>query len=331
MATELEKTNTPRRVFITGACGFIGRALARHYRELGVEVSGLDFTADPEWGVRAGDLASPGEWRDALKGVDLVIHSAALVSNTASMDLAWRVNVKGTADLLEACVAAGVKRFLQLSSVAAFGFDYPEGVTEDHPLRPMGNTYVDTKIASEHAVLACHAGGRMDCTIVRPGDVYGPGSRPWVVLPLDMIKRGRFLLPAHGRGRFSPVFIDDLVNGIVLAAGLDAGKGQIFTISGNGSLSCAEFFAYHARMLGHSGPLRQMSTGLALTLAIIGGALVGLSGGQTELGRGTIDMLSRTSGYSIAKARALLGYEPRVEVAEGMRRTEAWARQENLI
>ena len=247
------------------------------------------------------------------------------------MDLAWRVNVKGTADLLDACVAAGVKRFLQLSSVAAFGFDYPEGVTEQHPLRPMGNTYVDTKIASEHAVLACHAGGRMDCTIVRPGDVYGPGSRPWVVLPLDMIKGGRFMLPAQGRGRFSPVFIDDLVNGVVLAAGLDAGKGQLFTISGSGSVSCAEFFAYHARMLGQSGSLRQVSTGLALTLAVVGGWLVGLFGGETELGRGTIDMLSRTSGYSIAKAGALLGYEPQVGLAEGMRRTEAWARHENLI
>lgn len=331
MTGDIEKTRTPERVFITGACGFIGRALARHYRELGAQVSGLDFSADPEWGVLAGDLARPGEWRNALEGVDLVIHCAALVSNTAGMDLAWWVNVKGTADLLDACADAGVKRFLQLSSIAAFGFDFPEEVTEEHPLCPMGNTYVDTKIASEHAVLACHASGRMDCTIVRPGDVYGPGSRPWVVLPLDMIRRGRFMLPAQGQGRFSPVYIDDLVQGIALAAGLDAGKGQIFTISGSGSVSCAEFFAYHARMLGQSGSLRQLSTGLALLLALVGGWSVRLFGGQSELGRGTIDMLSRSTGYSIAKAGRLLGYEPRVALDDGMRRTEAWARAENLI
>ena len=194
----------PRKIFITGANGFIGRAVARRAREQGSKLSGIDFQADPEWGVIAGDITSPESWRGALQGVDLVIHTAAIVSNTASLEAAWRVNVAATADLLAASAAAGVGRFVQLSSVAAYGFDATETLFEDQPLRPMGNTYVDTKIASEHSVLACHASGTMDCTIVRPGDVYGPASRPWLVLPLQMIKAGRFLLPAHGRGLVQP-------------------------------------------------------------------------------------------------------------------------------
>ena len=52
----------------------------------------------------------------------------------------------------------------------------------------------------------------MDCTVIRPTDVYGPGSRPWVILPLETMKAGRFLLPAHGKGIFSPVYIDELVS-----------------------------------------------------------------------------------------------------------------------
>ncbi|MCZ6831065.1 MAG: NAD-dependent epimerase/dehydratase family protein [Gammaproteobacteria bacterium] len=331
MTIEDQQLSIPRRVFITGARGFIGRTLARRYRELGAEVSGIDFSADPEWGVLAGDLAQPDTWRDALVGVDLVIHTAAIVSNTASMDQAWQVNVKGTADLLSACVEAKVRRFVQLSSVAAFGFNFPDGVSEDHPLRPMGNTYVDTKIASEHAVLACHASGRMDCTIIRPGDVYGPGSRPWVIIPLEMIQQGKFLLPAHGQGIFSPVYIDDLVDGLVLAAGQDAGRGQIYTISGSAGVSCEEYFGYHARMLGLTRPARKVSTGFAIALAETVRWLVQLFGGQTELGRGTIDMLSRNAGYSIEKARLQLGYEPQVDLEEGMRRTEQWAREQKLI
>lgn len=319
------------KVFITGASGFIGRALARYYRQQGSAVCGIDFNADPEWGVVAGDLAEPETWRDHLQGVDLVIHTAAIVSNTASMDLAWRVNVKGTADLLNACAEAGVKRFVQLSSVAAYGFDYPEDVTEDHPLRPMGNTYVDTKIASEHAVLAFHTGGRLDCTIVRPGDVYGPGSKPWVILPLEMIASGKFLLPAHGEGLFSPVYIDDLVRGIALAAGSDAGRGQIYNISGDGPVSCNEFFSYHARMLGGGGKLRTVSTRTAILLAETGRRIVQLFGGQTELGRGAIDMLSRSAGYSIEKARQQLAYVPDVSLEEGMQRTEAWAREVGYV
>ena len=318
------------RVFITGASGFIGRALARYYREQGAAVCGIDFNADPEWGVVAGDLAEPETWCDHLQDVDLVIHTAAIVSNTASMDLAWRVNVKGTVDLLNACADAGVKRFVQLSSVAAYGFDYPADVTEDHPLRPMGNTYVDTKIASEHAVLAFHTSGRMQCTIIRPGDVYGPGSRPWVIMPLEMIAAGKFLLPAQGQGLFSPVYIDDLVRGIALAAGSEIGSGQIYNIGGGPPVTCEEFFGYHARMLGRRS-LRKVSTATAVLLAETGRRLVQLFGGQTELGRGAIDMLSRSAGYSIEKARQQLAYVPEVSLEEGMQRTEAWAREVGYV
>ena len=318
------------KVFITGASGFIGRALARYYRQQGAEVCGIDFKADPEWGVVAGDLAEPETWRDHLQGVDLVIHTAAIVSNTASMDLAWRVNVKGTVDLLNACAEASVKRFIQLSSVAVYGFDYPDAVNEDQPLRPMGNTYVDTKIASEHAVLAFHTSGRLECTIIRPGDVYGPGSRPWVIIPLEMIAAGKFLLPAQGQGLFSPVYIDDLVRGIALAAASDTGSGQIYNIGGGPPVTCEEFFGYHARMLGGRS-LRKTSTATAVLLAETGRWLVQLFGGQTELGRGAIDMLSRSAGYSIEKARQQLGYVPEVTLEEGMRRTEEWAQQAGFV
>ncbi len=326
-----DKVKAPRRVFITGASGFIGRKLAKRYRDLGAEVCGIDFIADPEWGVVVGDLARPDDWKDQLQRVDLVIHTAAIVSNTASMDLAWRVNAKGTADLLAACVAAGVERFLHLSSVAAYGFNFPEGVTEAHPLRPMGNTYVDTKIASEHATLACHGTGHMACTIVRPGDVYGPGSRPWVVMPLEMIRDGKFLLPAKGKGIFSPVYVDDLIDGIVLAAGKEEGKGQIYNIGGGEGVSCETYFSHLARMLGQTKPLRSMGTGTAILLVETIRRAIQACGGQTELGRGAMDMLSRTAGYSIEKAGRELGYRPQVNLDEGMERTREWAQSQDLL
>ena len=326
-----DKVEAPRRVFITGASGFIGRKLAKRYRDLGAEVCGIDFIADPEWGVVVGDLARPDDWKDQLQRVDLVIHTAAIVSNTASMDLAWRVNAKGTADLLAACVAAGVERFLHLSSVAAYGFNFPEGVTEAHPLRPMGNTYVDTKIASEHATLACHGTGHMACTIVRPGDVYGPGSRPWVVMPLEMIRDGKFLLPAKGKGIFSPVYVDDLIDGIVLAAGKEEGKGQIYNIGGGEGVSCETYFSHLARMLGQTKPLRSMGTGTAILLVETIRRAIQACGGQTELGRGAMDMLSRTAGYSIEKAGRELGYRPQVNLDEGMERTREWAQSQDLL
>ena len=139
-----------------------------------------------------------------------------------------------------------------------------QNVDESHPLITNGNSYVDTKIASEHAVLAAHAGGEIDCTIIRPGDVYGPASRAWVIVPLEMMRAGQFLLPDAGRGVFSPVYIDDLVDGIVLAAGKPEGAGQIFTLTSGAGVSCAEFFGHHWRWLGKQGSPRTLPKGSPL-------------------------------------------------------------------
>jgi len=318
------------RVVITGASGFIGRALSDRYRALGADVVGIDLVAAPDRGIIAGDLRRPDGWQQVLRGADLVIHTAALVSNTAPMDAAWEVNVMGTAGLLELCDAAGVEHFIHVSSVAVYGFDFRSPARETDPLRPMGNTYADTKIAAEHAVLTRHAAGAMDCTIIRPTDVYGPGSRPWVVLPLEAMKRGRFLLPARGRGIFSPVYIDDLVEGIVLAASRRQARGQIFNIGDGSTPTCEEFFSYHARMLGRSR-VPSAPDGVARLLVQSAGAIARLAGQQSELGRGTLDMLSRKAGYSIDRARTLLGFEPQVNLEVGMRRTRDWARECGIV
>jgi nucleoside-diphosphate-sugar epimerase len=320
----------PQRVFITGGNGFIGRALAQRYRALGAEVCGTDFAADPAWNVVAGDVRRPEEWRNRLSGVDLVIHTAAVVSMVAPMRAAWDVNCNGTRRLLTECRERGVARFVQLSSVAAFGFDFPADVDESHPLITTGNSYVDTKITSEHAVLASHARGEIDCTIIRPGDVYGPASRAWIVVPLEMMRAGQFLLPGGGQGVFSPVYIDDLVDGIVLAAGKPEGAGQIFTLTSGVGVSCAEFFAHHWRWLGKRGSPRTVPKRVAIALAEAGASVARLFGRPTELGRGSVELLGRPATYSIEKARRLLGYSPKVDLAEGMRRSEAWAREKGL-
>jgi nucleoside-diphosphate-sugar epimerase len=325
------RISRPKRVFITGANGFIGRALARRYRDYGAEVSGVDMSADPAWNVVAGDVREVDRWRRHLDGADLVIHTAAVVSMVAPMRAAWEVNCHGTRRLLTACREGGTTRFVQLSSVAAFGFDFPDGVDESWPLITNGNSYTDTKITGEHTILAAHAGGELDCTIIRPGDVYGPASRAWVVVPVQMMKSRQFILPDRGRGVFSPIYIDDFVDGLVLAAGLQQGAGQVFTLAQGTGVTCAEFFGHHWRWLGKKGSIPSLPRRVAIGLAEAGGKLARLTGKSSELGRGTIGLLSRRGTYSIEKARRLLSFEPKVDLAEGMRRSEAWARSTGLL
>ncbi len=316
---------------ITGAAGFIGRTLAARLRAEGAEVVGVDVVADPGAAITAGDVGSPGAWQDAATGCDVVIHTAAIVSNAASIGDAWRINVLGTRNALDAAVRADAGRFVHFSSVRAFGdVGFPDDVDERHPVRPDGHTYVDTKIASEQVVLQAHAAGEASCTVVRPGDVYGPASRPWTILPVEAIAAGRFFLPAMGRGIHSPVYVDDLVSGVLLAAAADEAAGQVFTISGGIGVTCNEFFGHYSRMLGKPPP-RRVPTAVAMALAAIPETAAWISGGTTELRRASVIYMTRTGTYSIEKARRMLGYEPEVGLAEGMRRSEQWLREAGLI
>ena len=313
------------RVFITGASGFIGRALTERFRASGVEVAGVDLVADPAAGVVAGRVEEPGPWQDHAAGSDLVVHTAALVSLDGDPRRFWEVNVLGTRRALDAAVAAGARRFLHLSSVTAFGFDFPDCVDEDWPVRCNGSAYVDTKVASEQVVLQAHSAGEVACTVIRPGDVYGPGSRPWTILPVALLRAGRLALPMHGRGIHSPVFIDNLVDGISRAAAAPRAAGRVITISDGVGVTTADFFGFYARMTGRR--LRLLPTPVARAAAVAVSGAARLAGRQTELNRFGVDYMCRTGTYSIGRAHRLLDYAPRVGLEQGMGITEAWLRR----
>ncbi|KAA0094721.1 NAD(P)-dependent oxidoreductase [Mycolicibacterium sp. P1-18] len=318
-------------VVVTGANGFIGRSIAMRLRERGDTVVGVDLTAAPERHVVAGDVSHPGKWQRSFAGADLVVHTAALVSNVPTLAEAWRVNVRGTRHVLDAAVLAKVPRLVHISSVRVFSdLGFPDGVTEDHPVRPDGNPYVDTRVASEQVALQSHAAGEIAVTVVRPGDVYGPGSRPWTVLPVEMIKKNRFLLPAMGRGVFSPVYVDDLLDGVLLASASPTAAGQVYTIGGAEAVSCREFFGHYYRMLGKRGPV-VVPTGAALAAARVASTSARLLRQNTELNTVTVRYLCRTGTYSIAKAHSDLGYQPRVTLSSGMERTQAWLAEQGML
>lgn len=327
----------PASVFVTGANGFMGRALMERYSAMGAEVCGVDVEADPARGVVAGDVAEPSGWRRAVEDAQVVIHTAAIVSNNIAPERAWHVNVVGTQQVLDAATDAGAARFVQISTmgVTRFAHLHPEaaqhslpgrGLDERWPLMPTGNPYTDTKIAGEHAVLAAHASGQQACTVLRPADVYGPGCRPWVLEPIAALRANRFLLPARGQGLFTPVYIDDVVEGIVRAAASPAAAGQIFHLGGEVPVTTLEYFGHLSRMLGMTDPPRSAPTAVAVAVAEVARFIAVVRGQHTELGRGVMAMLAKTRGVSNDKAHEVLGWWPRVDLDEGMRRVEVWLR-----
>jgi nucleoside-diphosphate-sugar epimerase len=319
------------RVCITGASGFIGRTLAERWRALGAEVRGVDLAGDPGRGIVAGDVSQPGTWQRAAEGCEAVVHTAALVGMPSDESGFWAVNVRGTRLALEAARDAGARRFVHLSSVVTFGLDFPDQVDERWPVQPTGVAYVDTKIASEQVCLQAHAAGEMEVTIVRPGDVYGPGSRPWTVMPVELIRSRRFALPASGRGIHSPIYVDDLVAGIIAAAGTGAAAGQVITVSGGVGVETREFFGHYARMLGRRG-VPTVPTRVALAGAGMQSGIARLRGTVNEVTPAGVRYLALRRGtYAIGTARELLDWSPEVGLEEGMRRTEAWLREQGLL
>jgi nucleoside-diphosphate-sugar epimerase len=319
----------PRSVFITGAAGFIGATLAERYRSLGAEVRGVDIVGDGA-AIVAGDVSTDGDWQSHAAGCDLVIHTAALVNNSSPKQRFWEVNVLSARKALDAAVAGGASRFVQLSSVRAFSdVDFPDGVDERHPIRTDGHQYVDTKIAGEQVVLQAHAAGEVDVTVIRPGDVYGPGSKPWTLWPVFGMPNGFFFVPDDGAGIFSPVYVDNLVDGIVAAAGSPAGSGQVFTISDGIGVTNTEFFGHFARMLGIELPYKPTAELRALFDTMAADDVA--AGREPGLNGETVDYFARTGTYSIAKARSVLGYEPAIGLDEGMARTEAWLRDNGFL
>jgi nucleoside-diphosphate-sugar epimerase len=203
-------------------------------------------------------------------------------------------------------------------------------VDERSPVRSTGAPYTDAKVAAEQVVLQAQAAGEVPCTIVRPGDVYGPGSRPWVVLPLEAIRRRQMLLPARGQGLVSPVYVDDLVDGYVRAGREPAAVGQVLTLTGPESVTTRDFFQHHCDWLGMRSPIG-VPTPVALGLAAAAGAAFRLRGAPNEATPHAIRYLTRRGRISIERARSVIGYEPATALADGMAASRAWAQAEGLL
>jgi nucleoside-diphosphate-sugar epimerase len=242
----------------------------------------------------------------------------------------WRVNVLATRNLITAAKEHKVRRFVQISSVVAYGNSAEGELDENQPVHADGGSYVLTKLASEHVVLSEQANDDIEIVILRPGDAYGPGSRPWIITPLEAISKNQFMLPEKGEGFFRPIYIDDLVRGIATATSHPDAAGEIFNLSCEGYMFTKDYFAPHYEWLQKKGPML-VSTKLALRISSIASTMANLMGNLNEASPSTVMQLSTKSWFSIKKAEHILGWRPEVSFEEGMKTTHEWAKEQGLL
>ena len=327
-------------IAITGASGFIGDAVARRYADAGWQVRGLDVrlpdasdpltpNPDPRIDYLTGDVTDPGAVRELVSGADLVVHTAAIVAESGDWSAFDRINARAPREVALAARGAGVSSFVHLSSVMVHGFSFTEGVGEDGRLDHANNPYCASKIRSEFLLRGIDAPGAFHVHIVRPGDVYGPMSIPWIVRPIQHI-RSRTHLNVRG-GVINHVYIDNLVDAIeVVVAGGAETSGRAYIASDGVATPARDFWGWYADQLG-AGPTLTLPGWLAEPLVGTAAAVLPESlRRRLDLDRQSIRYLRRRAAYSNAALRGL-GWEPRVPLEHGREITAAWLRGVGLL
>jgi nucleoside-diphosphate-sugar epimerase len=216
-----------------------------------------------------------------------------------------------------------VARVVHLSSVVVYGYDDPSEQDESAARRVTGIPYIDTKSASDR--LACRRGA----VVVRPGDVYGPGSVPWVVRPIELARSGRIAIPGRGEGILLPVFIDDLVEAIL--RGLEEGEpGRPYTAWDGVPVTVGEYFDRLAAIAG-ARPARRLPRPVLELIGAAAEAAARLRGADPSFTSRATTFVDRRGTVSTERIREELGWEPRVPLDEGLRRTEEWLRSTGLV
>lgn len=346
-----------RKILVTGAGGFIGgrtvEALLQH-PEFGTVVPSIRrwstmarigrYPVDPV----ACDLLEPDQIRRALEGIDAVIHCAVG---------GREATVTGTQNLLDAALAAGVRRVVHVSTIDVYGRATGE-VDESTPFEVTGRAYGDSKIEAEERCLAAVEKG-LDVVIIRPTIVYGPFSDTWTVAFAGRLWSRGWLLPSEAcQGTCNLVHVDDLVRAMLLAVDADVRPGSAYNINGPDSVTWQAYVEGLNAALGlpplESPPEQRARLRSTLTQPVrnlIKAAYnqfedqVGTLYKRSQLARGFIksvqtrlqrvpspaeyDLYGRQVRFSSDRASAELGYRALVTSESGIAQSAAWLLHEH--
>lgn len=303
-----------RSVLVTGAGGFLGSAVVEHLSRAGFRVRAwlgapLDSVREPVVPVETlqADITDEAVARQALTGIEVLVHLAGPPSVASS----WkdpaefaRVHVVGTANLLQACVARGVRRIVAVSSAEVYGQPDQRPVSEASALKPR-SPYGAVKLAMESLIEAFVAGHGLDAIVLRPFSIYGRGMSAASLLGTifrQALQGDRVVL-----NNLSPVrdycHVDDLARAVVLAAESPLIGCHMLNVGSGVGTSVSELASLAIRLAGHTLPLEENRS-------------------ARRPGASEIDELVA----SIDNARKFLGWQPQISLEDGLRQTLDWWR-----
>jgi len=242
------------RVAVTGATGFIGGRLVERLLDQGAKVrclvrniaSAARLARLPVEIIRV-DFADGPAMNEAVRGCDLVFHCAY-------DPLSPTQNQEAVRNLVAACLAHQVERLVHLSTYSVYEPFRDGDLTEDAPDGDGSWAYTRTKLGLENEIVGAIRNKGLRATILQPTIVYGPFARRWATTPTAALLYGKLVLPGRGDGICNALYVDDLIDAMLLAAVREEAIGQRFLVSGADTVTWGHFFEQFAQALGTQGP-----------------------------------------------------------------------------
>lgn len=318
------------RVLVTGAGGFLGSHLAERLIADGHAVRALVRPTNVPRSVQQsgaevviGDLTDPEVQTTATRDCDVVFHVAGLVTEVNVPDSEYfRVNSLGSEGLARRAAEGGAKRFVLISSTAVHRPNSGRSLDEQTALEPE-EVYGRSKVEAERRVAAVAADTGLELVVVRPSRVYGPRDAS-LGRVFRAIARRRFLLVGRCDAEVDFVYVSDVVEALARVAARGSG---IYLVGGPERLRLDRFFAEIASAVGVRLPAARLPLGPALLASWIVAALWKAAGKEPPIAPKRFAFFRSSRVVDSSRASRELGYEPRVLLPEGVRRTAEWYRQ----
>jgi nucleoside-diphosphate-sugar epimerase len=313
-------------ILVTGGTGFVGRALVQSLQHRNEPVSLLTRARQAgglpaDVGLRQGDLTDPTALKQALQGVRTIVHLAGALAGSETV--LERINVTGSVNLARAAVAAGVTRFIHISSAGVYGDHSGAGLIAENAELRAASPYERSKLRGEQGVIAQLRGSGTDWVVLRPGGVYG-GGRPSTQAFIRTVRERPFWVHLPPRIWLHPTHITDVVHAIEAAIDLQRGDGQVFNVGGEKAFAFDQWVDQVGHALGirvrrvrvPAGGVVWCARGVGTTLRVLRLPI------PERLARAQSAELSRS--LDISQARARLGFRP-TPLAEALAETLAGA------
>jgi UDP-glucose 4-epimerase len=275
--------------------------------------------------VLEGDIAEIKSVQSAVTGVEVVLHMAALlhiVNPPPGLRSEYeRVNVGGTANVVNAALEAGVRRLVFFSTTAVYGCGNGRIISEDTPPQP-DTFYSQTKLQAEKIVLeAQRIDGQPLCTVLRLAAVYGPRVKGNYWRLLQALARGRFIPIGSGKNRRTLVYDRDVARAVLLAIRHPAAAGRVFNVTDGNFKTLKEIISVMCVALGRQMPLVALPVGPVRLAAGLIEDIAQLTGGRPPIQRATLDKYVEDVAIEGSRLQQELGFVPGYDLLTGWSET----------